>query len=71
MIETTAQALAAVDEIIELTGWPDAEIARRTGLSKGTINRIKTKKMKWPGVDTRDALAECLRYARTISPRMQ
>jgi transcriptional regulator with XRE-family HTH domain len=71
MIETTAQALAAVDEIKQLTGWPDAEIARRTGLSQGTLNRIKTRKMKWPSVDTRKAIAEVLIYARTIKPTMQ
>lgn len=66
MIETTTQARNALDEIKLLTGWPDAEIARRAGLNRATISRIKNGSMKFPGYDTRMALANCLVYARGI-----
>jgi len=66
MIETITQAIAAVEEIRALTGWPDAEIARRAGVNRATINRIKTGKMKFPGYETRLALANCLVYVRGI-----
>lgn len=71
MIETTAQARAAVDEIKRLTGWPDAELARRAGVNRATIHRIKTGEMKWPGADTRKALTSCLIYARGLKPVME
>ena len=66
MIETTAQAVAAVEEIKRITGWPDAEIARRCDLNRATIHRIRTGAMKFPGYDTRQALSSCLIYARGI-----
>lgn len=71
MIETTAQAMAAVDEIKQLTGWPDAEIARRAGVNRATIHRIRTGKMKFPGYDTRGAISSCLVYARGLKPKME
>lgn len=66
MIETTKQAQNAVVEIASLTGWNDAEIARRTGVNRSTISRIRSGNMKFPGYDTRLALASCLIYARGI-----
>jgi transcriptional regulator with XRE-family HTH domain len=71
MIETMAQAVSAVEEIAERTGWPYAEIARRSGICKGTMRRLRNGEMKWPGVDTRRGLTECLIYARNIKPTMQ
>jgi len=66
MIETKRQAQAAIAEIRELTGWTDAEIARRAGVHKSTIGRIVTGKMSFPGYDTRLALVNILIYARGI-----
>jgi transcriptional regulator with XRE-family HTH domain len=71
MIETRVQAVSAVDEIAELTGWSYAEIARRSGICKGTMRRLRTGKMKWPGEDTRRGLTECLIHARNIPARIQ
>lgn len=68
MIETTKQAMAAIEEIYELTGWHDSEIARRAGFNRSTIHRIRTGKMKFPGYKTRKALTGMLIYARGLRP---
>jgi transcriptional regulator with XRE-family HTH domain len=66
MIETSSQAESAVAEIKQRTGWTDAEIARRVGVNKSTIHRIRTGKMVFPDYSTRLALASTLIYARGI-----
>ena len=71
MIETTAQARSAIFEIVELTNWPDAEIARRIGVHRVTLHRIKSGEMRLPEEKTRASLYECLKYARNLTDRVE
>jgi predicted DNA-binding protein YlxM (UPF0122 family) len=71
MIETTAQAQAAIAEIGRLTNWPDAEIARRADVHRATMHRIKSGAMKFPGYKTRLALYDLLKYARSLTDEVE
>lgn len=66
MLETRPQITDALDEIQSITEWPDAEIARRAGLHRATISRIRSGVMKWPGAETREKLGILLLKAREL-----
>jgi hypothetical protein len=35
------------------------------------MRRLRKGEMKWPGIDTRRGLTECLIYARNIKSKME
>ena len=48
MIETGKQARNAIKNIKKLTGWPEAEIARRLDVSRQTVALIRKGVTKNP-----------------------
>jgi predicted transcriptional regulator len=46
MPETMTQTIAALREIMSLTGWTRREIARRTGMAPSTVCRILSGQAK-------------------------
>ena len=63
MPETLQQPLAAFREVMQLTGWSQREISRRTGMTPSTICRILNGQITHtPCKKTRRRLGNLLAY---------
>lgn len=70
-IEKADDFLKALEEIKHITGWRDAEIARRAGIDKSTITRLKLDGGRQPSPRAKSAIYDVLLIARGLNQKTE
>lgn len=64
--EDTAQRLQNVGRLLELKGWTQTELAKRSGLGTAYVNQLLTGRRKSPSLDALEGLASAFAVSAAV-----